>query len=67
MMQLKNCSFAFVLTNLFVMLLQVDAIDYYKYEEDVLRAECESQKVTAYRDPAGIAFVTFESDYMAEK
>ena len=46
---------------------KVDAIDYYKYEEDVLRAECESQKVTAYRDPAGIAFITFESDYMAEK
>ncbi|OPL21510.1 hypothetical protein AM593_01258, partial [Mytilus galloprovincialis] len=47
--------------------LQVDAIDYYKYEEDVLIAESESQKVTAYRDPAGIAFVTFEIDYMAEK
>ncbi|XP_063427762.1 calcium permeable stress-gated cation channel 1-like isoform X1 [Mytilus trossulus] len=46
---------------------KVDAIDYYKYEEDVLIAESESQKVTAYRDPAGIAFVTFEIDYMAEK
>lgn len=46
---------------------KVDAIDYYKYEEDVLKAEIESEKITAYRDPAGIAFVTFETDYMAEK
>ena len=47
--------------------MKVDAIDYYKYELDVLKAEMDSQQVTAYKDPAGIAFVTFETDFMAEK
>ncbi|XP_071165946.1 calcium permeable stress-gated cation channel 1-like [Mytilus edulis] len=46
---------------------KVDAIDYYKYEEDVLKAEFKSQKVTACGDPAGIAFVSFENKDMAEK
>jgi hypothetical protein len=33
-----------------------------KYKE-----KCEEEKVTAYQDPAGIAFVTFQNDLMAAR
>ncbi|ESO83507.1 hypothetical protein LOTGIDRAFT_133162, partial [Lottia gigantea] len=46
---------------------RVDAIDYYTYEEKQLITQCEQEKVHAYQDPVGIAFLTFQSESMAEK
>ena len=46
---------------------QVDAIEYYTEEEKLLQEECEKEKVTAYQDPLGMAFVTFQTDNMAER
>ncbi|KAL5008324.1 hypothetical protein ScPMuIL_013905 [Solemya velum] len=46
---------------------QVDAIDYYTREEEDLIQKCEEEKVTAYRDPLGMAFITFQSDQTAER
>ena len=46
---------------------QVDAIDYYATEEVCYREKCELEKVKAFKDPLGIAFVTFENDHVATK
>ncbi|KAK6183528.1 hypothetical protein SNE40_010997 [Patella caerulea] len=46
---------------------QVDAMDYYTEKEERLTKQCEQEKVHAYQDPIGIAFVTFQSEVMAEK
>ncbi|XP_074652654.1 mechanosensitive cation channel TMEM63B-like isoform X2 [Tubulanus polymorphus] len=44
---------------------QVDAINYYGDEEAQLKAKCEDEKVNAFQDALGIAFITFEEDHMA--
>lgn len=46
---------------------KVDAIEYYSALEADLKLRCEEEKVTAYQDPQGIAFVSFQTDNMAEK
>jgi len=45
----------------------VDAIEYYTNLEDEIRRECDKEKVTAYQEPHGVAFVSFETDFMAAK
>ena len=52
---------------LFVFCFQVDAIDYYAEEEAKFRLKCEEEKVNAFTDTLGIAFVTFEDDAVAAK
>ena len=46
---------------------QVDAINYYTEEEATLKEECEKEKVKAFHDPLGVAFVTFENVAAAER
>ncbi|CAH1793257.1 unnamed protein product [Owenia fusiformis] len=46
---------------------KVDAIMYYTDEENKLREQCEQEKVNAFRDSLGIAFVTFDNDFMAAR
>ncbi|KAL3874298.1 hypothetical protein ACJMK2_037336 [Sinanodonta woodiana] len=46
---------------------EVDAINYYSEEEEKYRQLCEKEKVNAYREVLGIAFITFDSDAMAER
>ncbi|CAD5112595.1 DgyrCDS1808 [Dimorphilus gyrociliatus] len=43
----------------------VDAIDYYSSKLEKYRDEVDSEKVHAFRDPLGIAFVTFEEENAA--
>ena len=49
------------------LLKQVDAIDYYSEEELKYRRQCEQEKVDAFQDALGIAFVSFENDNVAAK
>ncbi|KAK3087398.1 hypothetical protein FSP39_005417 [Pinctada imbricata] len=44
---------------------EVDAMEHYAHLEQELTQQCEQEKVTAYQDPLGIAFVTFQNDVMA--
>ncbi|XP_076464518.1 osmosensitive cation channel TMEM63C-like isoform X2 [Babylonia areolata] len=46
---------------------QVDAITFYMNEEAELLRLCDEERVTAYRDPIGIAFITTESDLQAQR
>lgn len=46
---------------------EVDAVEYYSQEEASYRAKCEQEKVNAFRDTLGIAFVTFEDDHVASR
>ncbi|XP_061168815.1 CSC1-like protein 2 [Saccostrea echinata] len=46
---------------------EVDAIEHYESVAKKYREKCEKEKVTAYQDPAGIAFVTFYTDLMAAR
>ncbi|XP_052273053.1 calcium permeable stress-gated cation channel 1-like isoform X2 [Dreissena polymorpha] len=46
---------------------EVDAITYYGDEETSLEAEIEKEKVIAYQNNLGVAFVTFENVGMAER
>ena len=48
-------------------MLQVDAIDYYAEEEIRYRLKCDLEKVNAFRDTLGIAFVTLEDDAVAAR
>ena len=45
----------------------MDAINYYTEEEATLKEECEKEKVKAFHDPLGVAFVTFENVAAAER
>lgn len=45
----------------------MNAIEYYAKEEEDLIRKCEDEKVTAYQDPLGMAFITFQSDQTAER
>ncbi len=54
-------------SNVCIVSRQVDAIDYYATEETCYREKCEIEKVNAFRDALGIAFVTFEADDVAVK
>ena len=47
--------------------IQVDAINYYTEEEATYKGECEKEKVKAFQDPLGVAFVTFDSVASAER
>lgn len=46
---------------------EVDAINYYTEEEATLKEDCEKEKVKAFQDPLGVAFVTFENVAAAER
>jgi len=46
---------------------QVDAIDYYTGEEDRLEQAMEKEKVNAFQECTGIAFVIFNTEQMAHK
>ncbi|XP_067941710.1 calcium permeable stress-gated cation channel 1-like [Watersipora subatra] len=46
---------------------QVDALDYYTEEERRLEASIEREKVNAFQECTGIAFIIFESEEMAHK
>ena len=45
----------------------MDAIDYYKAQELKYKEMVDDQKVKAFRDTLGIAFVTFENDHIAAR
>ena len=47
--------------------VQVDAINYYTEEEATLKEQCEAEKVKAFQEPLGVAFVTFENVATAER
>ena len=49
------------------LLLQVDAIDYYREEAIMYKHKCEEEKVVAFRNTLGIAFVTFEDAHVARR
>ena len=46
---------------------QVDAINYYTEEEATLKEQCEKEKVHAFQDPLGVAFITFDNVAAAER
>lgn len=46
---------------------QVDAIDYYTAEEQRLEKEIEKEKINAFQECTGIAFVIFQNEHMAHK
>ena len=46
---------------------QVDAIDYYSAEEQRLEKAIEKEKVNAFQECTGIAFVIFQNEHMAHK
>ena len=48
-------------------MLQVDAIDYYKAQERKYKELVDAEKVKAFRETLGIAFVTFENDHIAAR
>ena len=43
----------------------MDAIEYYKHEEEQYKEKYEQEKVIASSETLGIAFVTFEDDQVA--
>ncbi len=45
----------------------MDAIEYYSNEEMNFKEKCEAEKVNAFMDTLGIAFVTFEDDQIGHK
>ncbi|KAL4238495.1 Transmembrane protein 63C [Mactra antiquata] len=47
--------------------LELDAITYYGDEEERLTQEFEKEKVTAYKNCLGVAFVTFDNVHTAER
>ena len=51
----------------FSVLFQVDAIDHYTQEEAQYKEKYEQEKINAYQDKLGIAFVTFEDDQVAAR
>jgi len=46
---------------------QVDAIDYYGVEEKRLEEEIENEKINAFQDCTGIAFIVFQTEHMAHR
>jgi hypothetical protein len=46
---------------------EVDSIEYYSREESGCKDRCEAEKVNAFMDTLGIAFVTFEDDQIAAR
>ena len=45
--------------------IQVDSIEYYKEKVDEYTVLCDAEKVSAYENKIGFAFVTFENEQMA--
>lgn len=46
---------------------QVDAIDYYAQKEGKYREQVDTEKVKAFKETLGIAFVTFENSQIAAR
>ena len=44
---------------------KVDSIEYYKEKVDSYTVLCDAEKVRAYENKIGFAFVTFENEQMA--